>query len=439
MLLLPRTQDLLEKLANHGQAILCTIHQPSAMLFERFDRLLFLAKGGRTVYFDEVGRNSTKLIKYFEKNGGPKYRDGQNPAEWMLEVIGAAPGSHTDIDWHKTWLESPERAGVRDELARLKAERPKEAPEKDEDPAAYKEFAAPLTLQFSVVMKRVWQQIWRSPTYIFSKMALVSIVGLFIGFSLFKANNSQQGLQNQLFGIFLLLTVFGQLVQQTLPQFVVQRATYEIRERPSKTYSWKIFMLCSILIELPWNTLAGVILFFSWYYPIGLYNNASQAGALHERGGLMFLLIESFLWFTSTFSSFIIAGIPTAETAGNIANLLFSLCLIFCGVLVTKANLGWWIWMYYMSPFHYLVEGLLTAGVGGAAVQCADNEYATFNPPAGQTCGQYMTDYIATAGGYLLDSASTGTCQFCQLETTDGFLASFDMFYKNAWRDFGIM
>jgi hypothetical protein len=27
----------------------------------------------------------------------------------------------------------------------------------------------------------------------------------------------------------------------------------------------------------------------------------------------------------------VIAGISTAETGGNIANLLFSLCLIFCG------------------------------------------------------------------------------------------------------------
>ena len=43
--------DLLDKLSKAGQSILCTIHQPSAMLFERFDRLLLLAEGGRTVYF----------------------------------------------------------------------------------------------------------------------------------------------------------------------------------------------------------------------------------------------------------------------------------------------------------------------------------------------------------------------------------------------------
>jgi len=35
---------LLRKLADNGQAVISTIHQPSAMLFRQFDRLLFLAK-----------------------------------------------------------------------------------------------------------------------------------------------------------------------------------------------------------------------------------------------------------------------------------------------------------------------------------------------------------------------------------------------------------
>jgi ATP-binding cassette subfamily G (WHITE) protein 2 (SNQ2) len=39
----------LRKLADSGQAILCTIHQPSSLLFESFDRLLLLQTGGETV------------------------------------------------------------------------------------------------------------------------------------------------------------------------------------------------------------------------------------------------------------------------------------------------------------------------------------------------------------------------------------------------------
>ena len=48
----------LRKLADAGQAILCTIHQPSSVLFEYFDQLLLLKSGGRTVYFGELGHDS---------------------------------------------------------------------------------------------------------------------------------------------------------------------------------------------------------------------------------------------------------------------------------------------------------------------------------------------------------------------------------------------
>jgi ATP-binding cassette, subfamily G (WHITE), member 2, PDR len=70
----------LRKLADSGQAILCTIHQPSAILFQEFDRLLFLAKGGRTVYFGDIGEGSKTLLDYFERNGAPHCDDEANPA-----------------------------------------------------------------------------------------------------------------------------------------------------------------------------------------------------------------------------------------------------------------------------------------------------------------------------------------------------------------------
>ena len=42
--------SFLRKLAAAGQAILCTIHQPSASLFAQFDQLLLLKAGGNMVY-----------------------------------------------------------------------------------------------------------------------------------------------------------------------------------------------------------------------------------------------------------------------------------------------------------------------------------------------------------------------------------------------------
>jgi ATP-binding cassette, subfamily G (WHITE), member 2, SNQ2 len=71
----------LRKLADSGQAILCTIHQPSSFLFEQFDRILLLEKGGRCVYFGNIGPSSSDLIRHFESNGAAKCPPKTNPAE----------------------------------------------------------------------------------------------------------------------------------------------------------------------------------------------------------------------------------------------------------------------------------------------------------------------------------------------------------------------
>jgi ABC-type multidrug transport system permease subunit len=38
-----------------------------------------------------------------------------------------------------------------------------------------------------------------------------------------------------------------------MPTFVTQRSLYEVRERPSKTYSWIVFMVSNIMAEIPWD------------------------------------------------------------------------------------------------------------------------------------------------------------------------------------------
>jgi ABC-type multidrug transport system permease subunit len=160
----------------------------------------------------------------------------------------------------------------------------------------------------------------------------------YIGFSFFKASNSIQGLQNQIFSVFMLITIFGNLLQQIMPNFVEQRSLYEVRERPSKAYSRKVFMIANVIVELPWNTLMAVLVFFCWYYPIDLHKNASQSDLVTEKGCLMFLLIWSFFLFNLTFAHMIISGIELAETGGNIAIRLFFLCLIFRGAIATKMH-----------------------------------------------------------------------------------------------------
>ncbi|KAJ5404505.1 ABC multidrug transporter A-2 [Penicillium cosmopolitanum] len=429
--------SLMRKLADHGQAVLCTIHQPSAMLMSQFDRLLFLAKGGRTVYFGDLGPRMQTLIKYFENKGSIDCPKNANPAEWMLEVIGAAPGSHADRDWAEVWLESPERAQVKQELADMKSElRQKPVPPPT---AGYGEFATPLWYQFLICIRRMFQQYYRSPGYLYSKTAMCVFPPIFIGFTFWRMPNTQQGLQNQMFAIFMLLVIFPNLVQQMMPSFCTQRSLYEVRERPSKAYSWKSFMLASIFVELPWNIIMALPVYFSWYYPIGLYRNA-PAGEVTDRGGTMFLLILIFLMFTSTFSSMIIAGIEQPETGSNIAQLMFSLCLIFNGVLASPAKLGkFWIFMYRVSPFTYLVSAVLSTGLSGSDATCSDIELLKVDPPTGQTCIEYLGEYAEFAQAKVFNGNATSGCEICSITNADQFLLQLNIKFSDHWRNIGLL
>jgi ATP-binding cassette subfamily G (WHITE) protein 2 (PDR) len=243
----------MEKLTRNGQAILCTVHQPSSLLFQRFDRILLLAKGGRTVYFGDIGRDSHVLLDYFARNGAPACLAGTNPAEYMLEAIGAAPGAETSIDWPAVWKASTEYANVQDELARLRGLANAPSPTTESSESSQQSFAAPFSTQLGAVALRCAQQYWRTPSYIYSKAVLTTVSSLLIGFSFFRSENTMQGLQNQMFGVFVFLFVVIQLLYQIMPMFVRQRELYEARERQSRTYAWQAFVLANVGVEMAWN------------------------------------------------------------------------------------------------------------------------------------------------------------------------------------------
>lgn len=161
--------SFLRKLADNGQAVLATIHQPSAILFQEFDRLLFLAEGGKPVYFGEIGENSRTLLDYFERQGGRPCGSSENPAEYMIELAGG----DSSRDWHKVWQESPEAAQVDRELEHLVEEEKQNHSSDEQGPSEeYSEFAMPFWRQLHAVTIRVFQQYWRTPIYIYGKFIL---------------------------------------------------------------------------------------------------------------------------------------------------------------------------------------------------------------------------------------------------------------------------
>ncbi|KAL2705150.1 hypothetical protein AAEP93_000400 [Penicillium crustosum] len=424
--------SFLRRLAEHGQAVLCTIHQPSAMLFQQFDQLLFLARGGKTVYFGPVGDNSSTMLEYFESNGARKCADSENPAEYMLGIVNAGKNDKGQ-DWFDVWKQSNESKQVQVELERIHKEKANEPSGADDSSQGHSEFAMPFWLQLTQVTYRVFQQYWRMPAYILAKWGLGIVSGLFIGFSFYGAKTSLQGMQTVIYSLFMICTIFSSLAQQIMPVFVSQRSLYEGRERPSKSYSWKAFLIANIIVEIPFMIVMGVLTYASYFYAVvGVPDSATQGTVL------VFCIV--FFIYASTFTHMVIAGLPDETTASAVVVLLFAMSLTFCGVMQPPTALpGFWIFMYRVSPFTYWIGGMAGTQLHNRQVVCSTSELSIFNPPSGQTCGEYLMKYVTAAGGQLLNPEATSDCSYCSLKVADQYLSTAGISYSDRWRNFGIM
>jgi ABC-type multidrug transport system permease subunit len=75
-----------------------------------------------------------------------------------------------------------------------------------------------------------------------------------------------------------------------------------------------------------------------------------------------------------------------------------------------------------LTPFHYLMEGIVSAVVHDQPVTCTDKEFARFVPPPGQTCEQWAGPYILKMGGYLKSPTNTTLCEFCRFVNGDQYV-----------------
>ncbi|KAF3443181.1 hypothetical protein FNV43_RR12862 [Rhamnella rubrinervis] len=97
---------VVKNIASTSRTVVCTVHQPSIDIFDSFDELILLKRGGQIIYSGELGQNSRKLIEYFEGvSGVPKIKENYNPATWMLEVTGPTE-TQLGLDFANLYKES---------------------------------------------------------------------------------------------------------------------------------------------------------------------------------------------------------------------------------------------------------------------------------------------------------------------------------------------
>jgi len=437
----------LRKLADAGQAILCTVHQPSGELFCSFDRLLLLKKGGEAVYFGDIGPKASNVIQYFGERGDVKFNEGDNPAEFMLEAIGAGATATTAQNWHQLYKESPMAAQLERDFAAIEEESKAREVRPEDEKRGARQYAVGTLTQLRLVVYRQMQFQHRNVTYMGAKIGLNVLAGLFIGSSFWNQgqNLSVASLQNKLFAVFMALVISTSLAQQLQPVIINLRGIYEIRERPSKMYSWPVAVTAYLIGEIPWNLLGSTLFWAPWFWMIGFTGG--------DRAAFNWGLIQLFSLYWSTFATALAVISPNPLLASVLFSTFFSFVIIFCGVVQPPPLLPyfWRVWMFPLSPFTYLVETLVGNAVTGIPVRCEPGELNVLRPPPGQSCDTYLgafsTDLnalnsgapiIATDSGYF-QTLSDGLCGYCQFRDGDKFMESVSLYARYRYRDVGIL
>lgn len=421
----------IRKLADSGWPVLCTIHQPSANLFEHFDHLLLLVRGGKTAYYGEIGEDSKIMIDYFERNGGPKCSPEANPAEYILECVGAGTSGGPKADWANIWESSPEAKALHSELEDIH-----DAANKKPTRAAHT-YATSLKTQFILVFKRMALAYWRSPTYNLGRLSNVMFIALINGFTYWKLGTSSSDMLYKIFALFNTFIMAMTLIILAQPKFMNERQYFR-REYASRYYSWVPWAISCILVELPY------VFFYSACFMFGFYWTAGMTTA-NEPSAYFYIMFSMIVCWAVTLG-FVIAAFSESElTAAVINPLVLSLLILFAGLMQAPSQMPkfWHSWMYWIDPFHYFVEGLATNELSGIKVTCTDDDLMKFNAPPGMTCGEYTANYFAYgASGYITNPNATlpDRCGYCPYKSGDEFLASrFDWSITHKWRNLGVI
>jgi ABC-type multidrug transport system ATPase subunit/ABC-type multidrug transport system permease subunit len=424
------TVRFLRKLADVGQAVLVTIHQPSAQLFTQFDTLLLLARGGKTVYFGDIGEDAKIIREYFGRYDAP-CPEGVNPAEHMIDVV---TGTHASgKDWNQVWLESPESARMHQDLDNMITDAASKPAGTTDDGH---EFATSLWTQMKIVTHRGNVSLFRNVDYVNNKFALHIGVALFVGFSFWMIGDSVADQQLILFSLFNYIFVAPGVIAQLQPLFIERRDIFETREKKSKMYSWIAFVTSLVVSEIPYLIICSILYFLCFYYTAGL-------PAASEKAGAIFFVMLVYQFIYTGIGQLVAAYAPNAVFASLVNPVILGTLVSFCGVLVPYAQIQpfWRYWLYYLNPFNYLMGALLVFADWDWDIRCKESEFSIFDPPSGQTCAQYLEVWLNGPGSRnnLVNPDARAGCRVCQYEKGNDYLYTVNLTeYSNGWRDAGI-
>jgi energy-coupling factor transporter ATP-binding protein EcfA2 len=166
-----------------GRTVCATIHQPSSAVFEMFDDLLLLKKGGNVVFFGELGRESVNLIDYFESKGANPIKYGENPAAWMLTCYSGEHAETSLLDWGAVYRQSKQYEEAQKGIAAIHA-----ATNESKKIVFDEVYVTTFYQRLWLMIKRLYRIYKRSPAYNLARLMIAIFYSFIIGSVFFQQN-----------------------------------------------------------------------------------------------------------------------------------------------------------------------------------------------------------------------------------------------------------
>ncbi|XP_034256947.1 ATP-binding cassette sub-family G member 4-like [Thrips palmi] len=418
--------SLLKSLSQGGRTIVCTIHQPSARLFEMFDQLYALAEG-QCIY-----QGSVHGVVPFLASMGLECPSYHNPADYVMEVACGEHGEHVPKlvtavangkcnNLYQTGKSALQQPGNGASLSAstcdcgLSVSSMRSGPgapdscqscpscahsattllDSSDESLSGGGFPTSTASQFCILLKRTFLSIMRDQTLTQFRLISHLTVGLLLGAIYYGIGNEASKVMNNAGCIFFtVLFVMFTAMMPTILTFPMEMSVF-VREHLNYWYSLKSFYLAKTVADLPFQLAFSVVYVCIVYWMTAQPMEASRFFMVLAMCLLVSLVAQSL--------GLLIGAGMSVESGVFLGPVTSVPVLLFSGFFVNFNTIPPYLqWLSYLSYVRYGFEGAMVSvyGLDRQKLHCSE-PYCHYKSPK-----KFLMDMDMADANFWLDAAA---------------------------------